>query len=109
MAIRKPKVNDAPRELTPEERLITDLGNLRAAIQAHEATESHRQWAEMKSRYDKLRRTLRDIYRAGLATGRNAPMSAPGWLVTWTAKSMPAMDARIDHVLHIHRTTGPVP
>lgn len=109
MAIRKSRSNDAPRELTPEERLITDLGELREHIRAYESCDAHRAWRDMQSRYDKLRRTLRDLYRAGLTTGRNAPMTAPGWLVTWTAKDMPAMDARTDHVLHIHRTVAPSP
>jgi hypothetical protein len=79
-------------ELTEEERLIIEAAELRTKLEP---------FRELERRYDEVRKTLRDIYLAGLQNGRNQPMTAPGWQVTFRAVDKPEYHVKARTEYHI--------
>lgn len=103
MARQAKKVEVKPVELTEEQRTIIEAAELRQELEALRTDPVIVRMKFLEARYDIARKTLRDAYRAGLVNGRNSPMSAPGWLITWRAKEMPEQPARTDHIIVFNR------
>jgi hypothetical protein len=87
-------------ELSEEERLIIEAAELRTKLEP---------FRELERRYEEVRKTLRDIYLAGLQNGRNTPMTAPGWQVTFRAVEKPEyhVKARTEYHILFSRMVSP--
>lgn len=109
----KPKRLQVPEpasepKLTEEEKLILQGMELREKLDRLKLDPKVAEFHAVESLYDKTRKALVGIHKTGLASGRNAPMTAPGVLVTWRPKDMPAMDARTDYLISFNRLVAPV-
>ena len=97
---RNQKKQEAPLQLSEEELLIIEAAELRTKLEP---------FRELERRYEEVRKTLRDIYLAGLANGRNQPMTAPGWQVTFRAVDKPEyhVKARTEYHILFSRMVSP--
>lgn len=105
--LQVPEPGKAP-ELTEEEKLILQGMDLREKLDRLKTDPKVAEFHAVESQYDKVRKQLVGIHKAGLASGRNHPMTAPGVLVTWRPKDMPEMAARTDYLISFNRLVAPI-
>jgi hypothetical protein len=89
--------------LTAEEELITRACTLKERIAELEASEWYAKYAAVVREYESARQQLRGIHLMGIAEGRNAPMRAPGVLITWREVNKGPQAARVEYWISFRR------